>query len=64
MKNPKKKNNLKIYKIEKNDKQRRFDLRNKYKKDKNIEKKGKKKKETLESINALYESREMFRNDF
>ena len=41
MKNPKKKNNnLKIYKIEKNDKQRRFDLRNKYKKDKNIEKKG------------------------
>ena len=63
MKNPKKKNNLKIYKIEKNDKQRRFDLRNKYKKDKNIEKKDEK-KDTLESINALYESREMFRNDF
>ena len=63
MKNPKKKNNLKIYKIEKNDKQRRFDLRNKYKKDKNIEKKGEK-KDTLERINALYESREMFRNDF
>ena len=63
MKNPKKKNNLKIYKIEKNDKQRRFDLRNKYKKDKNIEKKGEK-KDTRESINALYESREMFRNDF
>ena len=40
MKNPKKKNNLKIYKIEKNDKQRTFGLRNKYKKDKNIEKKG------------------------
>ena len=63
MKNPKKKNNLKIYKIEKNDKQRRFDLRNKYKKDKNIEKKDEK-KDTLESINALYERREMFRNDF
>ena len=63
MKNPKKKNNLKIYKIEKNDKQRRFDLRNKYKKDKNIEKKGEK-KDTLESINALYVSREIFRNDF
>ena len=63
MKNPKKKNNLKIYKIEKNDKQRRFDLRNKYKKDKNIEKKGEK-KDTFESINALYVSREIFRNDF
>ena len=63
MKNPKEKNNLKIYKIEKNDKQRRFDLRNKYKKDKNIEKKGEK-KDTLESINALYVSREIFRNDF
>ena len=49
MKNPKKKNNLKIYKIEKNDKQRRFDLRNKYKKDKNIEKKGKKKKKLLKA---------------
>ena len=62
MKNPRKKNNLKIYKIEKNDKQRRFDLRKKCKKEKNIEKKGER-KDTLESINALYESREIFRAD-